>query len=410
MSAYKENHYVPQWYQKRFLPDKGEKKFRFLDLAPDSFVDARGTERKKKALFRWGAERCFKQYDLYTTKFGQLESTDIEQFFFGAVDDKGKTAVEYFANFDYSEFSHKAFRDFLNYLSIQKLRTPKGLQQLAQLTRTTDKNRLLLAMQRYQDLHCANWTEAVWVIAESSNENTGFIISDHPVTVYNRKFFPGSEMCKRNFDPDIWLNGTHTLFPLSKTKILFLTNLSWVRNPYGNPGKTRPNPKPFRSAIFNFLRIHTERRLSAEEVHRINYIIKMRAQRYVAAANEEWLYPEKHLKTTHWSKLDGGYLLMPDPRSLSISGEVIIGYEDGHTEAINEYGHRPWQSGYKDSKRSNDEWRLFHYFQGEYAKTFGPIRRTKSHELGRLSPDRDNDEFHQYHLSWLQKLGKPGKR
>jgi hypothetical protein len=35
----------------------------------------------------------------------------------------------------------------------------------------------------------------------------------------------------------------------------------------------------------------------------INYITKKRAYRYVAAAEKEWLYPERYLPTTHWNKL-----------------------------------------------------------------------------------------------------------
>jgi hypothetical protein len=69
---YKENHYVTQWYQRRFLPSTGEQKFRYLDLRPQTFVDAKGIKRQKKNLQRWGPDRCFKQTDLYTTRFGAL--------------------------------------------------------------------------------------------------------------------------------------------------------------------------------------------------------------------------------------------------------------------------------------------------------------------------------------------------
>jgi hypothetical protein len=33
---YKENHYVPRWYQERFLPTTGQGKFRYLDLPPQN--------------------------------------------------------------------------------------------------------------------------------------------------------------------------------------------------------------------------------------------------------------------------------------------------------------------------------------------------------------------------------------
>jgi hypothetical protein len=46
--------------------------------------------------------------------------------------------------------------------------------------------------------------------------------------------------------------GTHTYFPLSIGKILILTNLAWVRNPYQSERKVHPNPMLFRDTIFMF--------------------------------------------------------------------------------------------------------------------------------------------------------------
>ena len=45
----------------------------------------------------------------------------------------------------------------------------------------------------------------------------------------------------------------------------------------------------------------------------INYIIKTRAYRYVAAVEKDWLFPESRIGTKRWDKLGNGYLLMPDP-------------------------------------------------------------------------------------------------
>ena len=135
-------------------------------------------------------------------------------------------------------------------------------------------------MQRLQNLHGAIWTEAIWSIADASQAPTKFIVSDHPVTVYNCDCFPLSQWCRDGRDPDIWLEGTHTLFPLSYDKILIITNLSWVRNPYGKATRSRPNPDPMRPAIFNFTSIQTGRHLSDVDVNAINYIIKRRAFRY----------------------------------------------------------------------------------------------------------------------------------
>lgn len=189
-SNYRENHYVPQWYQRQFLPITGDKKFYYLDLKPESFLDATGRKRYKTALRKWGTNLCFKETDLYTTSFGNWGSTDIERYFFGRVDDNGCKACKYFENFTHPDANEKAFYDFLNFMSIQKFRTPKGLFYLSELTNLRDKNNVLLAMQRIQNLHCAIWTEAVWSIADATDSATKFILSDHPVTVYNEDCFP----------------------------------------------------------------------------------------------------------------------------------------------------------------------------------------------------------------------------
>jgi hypothetical protein len=198
---YKENHYVAQWYQRLFLPSVGEQKFRYLDLHPDSLVDPTGKKRQKKTLFRWGTDRCFKQTNLYTTRFGVFESTEVEQFFFGRVDREGREAVEYFSEFTHPSANGEAFQALLRYMSVQKLRTPKGLAQLSAMTKLKDKNEVLSAMQQFQNLHCAIWTEAVWSITQAS-DSTKFIISDHPVTVYNEDCFPESDTCRGFGDPE----------------------------------------------------------------------------------------------------------------------------------------------------------------------------------------------------------------
>jgi len=68
-----------------------------------------------------------------------------------------------------------------------------------------------------------------------------------------------------------------------------------------------------------FTEIQTGRQLNEVEVNQINFILKRRAERYIAAAKEQWLHPEDEIPSTHWRKLDDRYLLMPDPRSSAAS-------------------------------------------------------------------------------------------
>jgi Protein of unknown function (DUF4238) len=252
-------------------------------------------------------------------------------------------------------------------------------------------------MQALQNMHCAIWTESVWAIVDAKDTATKFIITDHPVTVYNREIFPESDFARKHTDPDIRMNGTHTFFPLSPTRILILTNLSWVRNPYGNRKEFRPNPKLFRGAMFNFTQIQTGRQLDEIEINQINFIMKRRGQMYIAAADESWLYPEQKITTDHWRKLDDRYLLMPDPRCMHLGGEILIGFKGGGGAAFDEYGRRPWQKGY-NRKVDTIEERTLYAFQGEYARLFGPKRRGQSIELGERREEVDTPDYHQYHL------------
>lgn len=405
MTKYRDNHYVPIWFQERFIPNSmPERKFHYLDLKPQTRV-SNGRQYKRNNLLRWGPSKCFCQYDLYTTNFGSQISTEIEERFFGPLDSSAREALDYFASFKHPDANGDLFKKIMIYMSIQKLRTPKGLRMLSALTNQTEKNRVLLQLQRLQQLYCAIWTECVWSIADASQSDVKFLVSDHPVTVYNQGCFPASQWCADYKDPDTWLSGTHTLFPIALDKLLILTNLSWVRYPYGNPIRERPHPNPFRPAIFNFMNIQTGRMLSTIEVQQINLIIKQRAYRYVAAIDKDWLYPERFVKQ-RWDQLGKSYLLMPDPRSVSFSAETIIGYTDERADFFDAYGRKPWHQDYDDKAQHDREWETFHAFKGEFARLFGPRRRGVSYELGRAEHTEDSEDFHQYHLRLEQKYKK----
>ncbi|AUW43959.1 DUF4238 domain-containing protein [Rhizobium leguminosarum] len=407
--GYKHNHYVPEWYQKRFLPS-GESRQYYLDLNPETVIRD-GHRFTRRAQLRWGPRQCFAQDDLYTTTWGGLENRDIEKFFFGKLDNDGEAAIAHFADFTFGSASHDAFETLLPYMSVQKLRTPKGLGWLRQIAAGgRGKDDTLLLMQRIKNIFCAIWTECVWQIADASSSPTKFIISDHPVVAYNRECFPGSQHCTGFNDPDIRFAATQTFFPLSPDKILILTNLSWVRDPFQNPLKLRPNPEFFRDSVFSFLDIQLQRQLSEAEVLQINYITKKRAYRYIAAAEEEWLYPERHIKSDHWRKFGNGYLLMPDPRHIHGGGEMLIGYKSGQSDGFSEYGHKPWQQGYKDDDRERREWAAMDKFKAEWAATYGPNYRGVVHDLGKPSYSMGEEWYKKECERDKQYLKRPGER
>ena len=287
-NEYTINHYVPQWYQKRFLrPEQKDKELYYLDFKPGEFVDPRGISYPKKSVCRKGVKYCFAEKNLYTTNFNGVESRTIEQSFFGEIDARGRAAIEWCAGFSHPWDGSECMNDLLLYMSTQKLRTPKGLAWLrdqAGKSGRYDKNSVLDLMTSLRKLYVSIWMECVWLIADASKSDTKFIISDHPVTIYNRRCGPRSQWCREHNDPDIRLHASHTLFPLSLDRTLILTNLSWVRNPYQNELGMRPNPSFLRSAIMKITDIQTLRFLSEEEMRQINFIIKSRAYRYIAAA------------------------------------------------------------------------------------------------------------------------------
>jgi hypothetical protein len=411
--AYRHNHYVPEWYQKRFVPPtQADQELYYLDLKPRPFRDQNGVVRPQRNPKRLGYKFCFAEDDLYTTNIAGMDSTQIEQRFFGAIDNRGRKAVDYYSRFAYPWDGGDHLSDLLRYMSVQKLRTPKGLGWLADQVGSKAKNEILGHMLRLQQLHCAIWAECVWLIADASESATKFIVTDHPVAVYNRRCGPRSQWCRGNSDPEIWLHATQTIFPLSLEKVLLLTNLSWVRNPYQSEVDVRPNPNPFRGTIFKVTDIQTLRHLTEHEVRQINFIMKSRAHRYIGAAKPEWLYPEEHVTKSDWNTYGSGYLLMPDPRSVTYSGQIIIGNKDGTATAFDEYGRRPWQQGFRggDDSGPDDDWNTFQRFNGEFATLFGPERRGRAFNAMRLDNERDDDDFHEYHLNIYRKYKEQRRR
>lgn len=402
---YRHNHYVPEWYQRRFMLSGQNKYFR-LDLHPDEVISPGGHKYTRRDVHEWSPAQIFAEDDLYTTQWGRITNTEIERFFFGKLDNDGPKALDYFTGFKHPSAHGPAYQTFLLYMSVQKLRTPKGIAYLESLGGSKHKNITLMMLQRIQHIFCATWTECVWQIADASNSPTKFIISDHPVTVYNRACPWLSKYCVGFQDPDIRMAATHTIFPLSLDKILILTNLNWVRDPYQNELKVRPNPRLMREAMFKFTDIQVGRSLNEDEVLMINMIIKRRANRYIAAARKEWLYPERSVSTDHWKRLGDGYLLMPEPRLIHMGGEILIGYGNGRSDAFSEYGHKPWQKGYKDAARERREWEGLYRFQAEWAMRRGARYTAEDYSFMRQHRGEDDARDMERHRALLKRYAR----
>ena len=94
-----------------------------------------------------------------------------------------------------------------------------------------------------------------------------------------------------------------------------------------------------------------------DEVLRINYILKKRADRFIAAAQEEWLYPERQASETHWSKIDHDWFLFPNLYELTLGGTILVGFKDGRSAGWDEYGRPREHPDFE--KRQRDEASLF---------------------------------------------------
>lgn len=60
------NHYVPQWYQRRFFePGADQTTIFYLDMKPDVIHLPGGKTKFKKSVYIQGPDKCFKEDHLY---------------------------------------------------------------------------------------------------------------------------------------------------------------------------------------------------------------------------------------------------------------------------------------------------------------------------------------------------------
>lgn len=93
-ATYRHNHCVPIRYLERFMLPDQDRYFR-LDLRPE--VVTRGKVKyTRHDVHEWSPERIFAQDDLYTTLWGGIPNVEIEQFFFGQLDNAAPRALDFF--------------------------------------------------------------------------------------------------------------------------------------------------------------------------------------------------------------------------------------------------------------------------------------------------------------------------
>jgi hypothetical protein len=335
MSAARDNHYVPQWYQEGFFEPE-RKSIAYVDLTPDKKVLSDGRVIvQNSAWSNTPTSRAFFQTDLYSTFFGTSVNDEIERMLFGNVDSKGSQAVRAFIGTDVQEW-HDHFQTFFDFLDIQKIRTPKGLDWLKAQYPALAQNELMFEMQGIRALHCTIWVGGVREIVSAEDSEVKFITSDHPVTIYNHAVPPTDKACAYPLDPGIALRGSQTMYPMDRNNCLILTNLEYAKNPSVGPLEKRTFARNYRQSLTRIDAMIRSRKLSAHEVAQINFIMKTRARRFIGGGRKEWLYPEKTV-TEPWSELRK-VLLPPKDDMFHFGGEIFVKYESGDVHYQDEFG------------------------------------------------------------------------
>jgi len=333
MSKTRNNHYVPQWYQEGFF-EPGRTSLAYLDLNPPTHQLADGQTVTGRALFDAPTARAFRQRDLYSTFFDTTVNDEIERRLFGSIDATGSAAFRAFATDD-QEAWHDHFKDLFTYIDIQKVRTPKGLDWLRARYPELSQNELMFEMQGIRAMHCSIWAEGVRELVSAEEAGIKFLVTDHPVTIYNHAAPPGHRLCGYPEDPWIALKASQTLFPLNRDWCLILTNLEYAKDPATAPLEKRTFARNYRHGLVRTDAFIRERKLKDAEVARINFILKARARRYIAAGREEWLYPERSV-TGAWADLSE--TLLPKDGLWHFEGELFVRYEDGHVHYQDAFG------------------------------------------------------------------------
>jgi hypothetical protein len=369
------HHYVPEWYQKRFLAPGNVQLYR-LDLKPQRIDAPNGKSYYPKACLLRPPSRCFCSEDLYMVRFGRRETDAIERHFFGAVDSKGVWAMSVFASLDsVTPDISEAYRPFLAYMGAQRFRTPRGLDWLSQ-TSKRDRQSVLLLLTRLFQAHGTMWAEGIWEIVSADASATKFIVSDSPVTFYNPALpstlnrYPGSEELDKV--------GTRTIFPLSLSRCLIISHTQYVRAPHTKPLAVRTNARSFQPAIIKLTDIQIGRTLSENEVKRINHIMKQAATKYIAAGCQDWLYPEIGNPKFAWANLDQDWFLMPNPWLVRFRRKVMWGNNDGSASSLDAYGRNPRNPDYDDRKQHEREWVSAQVAKREWAKKRGTAPRSRT--------------------------------
>tara|TARA_R110000824_G_scaffold390760_12_gene587814 strand:+ start:16214 stop:18247 length:2034 start_codon:yes stop_codon:yes gene_type:complete len=104
----------------------------------------------------------------------------------------------------------------------------------------------------------------------------------------------------------------------------------------GNPVEKRTFAGNYRNSMVRTDAVIRTRRLTSEEVIRVNRVLKARAKRYIAAGKEEWLYPETYTSES-WADIRDTFL-PPKDDLWHFGGEIYARFESGEVHYQDAFG------------------------------------------------------------------------
>ncbi|MGE8258317.1 MAG: hypothetical protein ACN6RJ_02755 [Stenotrophomonas sp.] len=279
---------------------------------------------------------CFWQNDLYITRFGEYINDQIETVLFQGIDDSGAKAVRAFIGGDAAQV-HDQYQPMLAYLGAQKLRTPKGLEWIRSRYPALSQIELIREMQHLRQMFGTLWAECVHEVVSAQDSEVKFMVTDHPVTTFNAGLPLDTSLRNSSNEAQITWNGTQTLFALDANHLLILTHVPYAKDP-DNMELTarRVNARHFGNTILRTDALIRGRCFDTNAVIAVNAWLKSRAHQYIAAGEQDWLYPERsaQVDTAALARL----LLPPKQELWRHGGEIYIGYKDGSFGYRDSYG------------------------------------------------------------------------
>lgn len=282
------------------------------------------------------AKSSFWEDELYVTRFGHVVNDEIETVLFQQIDNFGSDAVRAFIDGDQQQM-HYRLESLLSYLGAQKLRTPKGLAWIRSRYPSLSQTELLIELQHLRNMFGTLWGECVREIVSAHSSQVKFLVTDHPVTMFNAALPHDAPMYSDPRDPSLMWNGTQTLFALDANHLLILTHVPYAKDPASVDALAkRVNARYFGDTLLRTDAVIRTRQFTSDQVVMVNSWLKARARRYIAAADREWLDPDSRGRPQLSALAD---LFRPPADNLwRYGGEVYIGYQDGTYGYRDQYG------------------------------------------------------------------------